>query len=53
MTVYLVPVGPGRMIRFAGPFPLTGAEWDQFLALLEVFRPGLVAEQVTPPAATG
>ncbi len=44
VLTYAVPVAAGRNITVEGRLPLTEQEWDQFLAVLQAMKPGLVAE---------
>lgn len=37
-----IPLRAGASIFVSGKFPLAGSDWDQFLAVLEVMKPGLV-----------
>lgn len=43
-TAYAVPVAAGSDIVIEGHFPLSEAEWAQFMAVLDVMKRGLVAE---------
>ena len=41
---YPIPVSPWNDIELAGPFPLTPAEWERMLIILDTMRPALVLE---------
>lgn len=47
--VYLIPMGPGRTVAIAGPWPLTNREWGRLEATLTLFRPGLVEAEDEAP----
>jgi hypothetical protein len=40
-----VPYSPGQWALVQAAFPITGAAWDQMIAVLEVMRPGLVVDE--------
>lgn len=44
-VTYAVPVAVGADVTVEGRFPLTEAEWNQFMAVLTAMKPGLVAER--------
>jgi hypothetical protein len=37
-------LGGAKTIRITGRFPVTGAQWDHFMAVLEAMKPGLVKD---------
>jgi hypothetical protein len=39
-----IPISSGRLAFIDMPRPMTVAEWDQLLRVLDAMRPGLVAE---------
>ena len=41
---YPIPVSPWNDVEIVGPFPLTAAEWERMLIILETMRPALVSE---------
>jgi len=42
----------GQQIVIEGQFPITEAAWDNFLAVLNAFKPGLVEAQPTTPESS-
>ncbi len=40
-----IPVRPHADAVLYVPFPMTGDDWDQFLAVLAAMRPGLVRDE--------
>lgn len=45
VLTYAVPVAAGTDVTIEGHFPLTEAEWTQFLAVLNAMKPGLVGKR--------
>ncbi len=56
---YAIPLPGGRIVTFAGNFPLTNEEWDHAMSVLAVMRAGLVRDPsiaetlMRPHAAAG
>ena len=53
-----IPIRPHVDAVLSVPFPMTEADWEQFLAVLAAMKPGLVppedlVEQFDDPALTG
>jgi hypothetical protein len=48
----LIPIRPHVEAEVFVPFPMTEADWDQFLTVLAAMKPGLVREprRHAPPA---
>jgi hypothetical protein len=40
----MLPIRPGLWVALDGFRPMTPAEWDQMMRVLEAMRPGLVEE---------
>jgi hypothetical protein len=51
VLTYAVPVAAGTDVTIEGNFPLSEAEWTQFLAVLAAMKPGLVGQR--PDAGAG
>lgn len=50
-TTFAVPIAVGaNPIVIEGDFPLSEAEWDQFILVLNAMKPGLVGERPTGPS---
>jgi hypothetical protein len=50
-TTFAVPIAVGAApIVIEGDFPLSEAEWDQFILVLNAMKPGLVGERLAAPA---
>lgn len=45
VLTYAVPVAAGTDVTIEGRFPLTEAEWNQFIAVLTAMKPGLVGSR--------
>lgn len=39
-----LPAATWTPVMITGPFPLSDAEWDHLMAVLDVMKPGLVKE---------
>lgn len=48
MLAIPIPIMGGPPITVQGKFPVTGAAWAQFLAVLQAMKPGLVAAPTEP-----
>jgi len=48
---YAIPLPGGRIVTFAGNFPLTNEEWDHAMSVLAAMRPGLVKDPGPAPDA--
>jgi hypothetical protein len=48
-TVYKIPMSHSKWFLFRGDFPVTQEEWDRLMVLLDLFRPGLVEEEIAGP----
>ena len=46
-STFLIPLPHERDVLVAGDFPLTDQEWDQFMAVLEAMKPGLVKSEMS------
>ena len=40
---FVIPLPGGRHLLIEGDFPVSEAEWDQFIAVLDAMKPGLVS----------
>lgn len=50
MRTYTVPL-PGKRVLFVeGPFPMTLADWEYAMSVLDVMKPGLVHAVADEPA---
>lgn len=38
-----IPISPGSLVTLGYPHPMTEAEWEQFAAVWETMKPGLVS----------
>ncbi len=43
---YVIPLLGSAEIQISGDFPLTEAAWEQFLRVLEIYKPSLVVDQL-------
>jgi hypothetical protein len=43
MFRFTIPLPGGRHLLIEGDFPVSEAEWDQFVAVLDAMKPGLVS----------
>jgi hypothetical protein len=44
-----VPIAGGPPVMIEGEFPITEASWDQFMAVLNAMKPGLVSRESADP----
>jgi hypothetical protein len=47
VTTIILPVSTNRYVFMDADWPLTPAEWETFLAVLEAMKPGLLTD-LTP-----
>jgi hypothetical protein len=40
---FVIPLPGGRHLLIEGDFPVSEAQWDQFIAVLDAMKPGLVS----------
>ncbi len=50
---FVLPLDPATQAQLTLPVPLTAAQWDRLMIVLDSMRPGLVSDGLTVTEAAG
>jgi hypothetical protein len=47
---FIILLPGGGVFRFAGPFPLSGRQWEHIQAVMDAMAPGLITDLPSQPS---